>query len=353
MTYQREYARTLRIGVVGVGSHAYRNILPTLHFLPVSLVALCDINEELLRKTGAEYPGAALFTDAGQMYTEANLDAVLIVAGPRQHPALALHALQAGVHVWMEKPPAMRAAEVSQLIAARGERVCAVGFKKAHMPATRKAKELLAGAEFGPLRSLLAVYPMTIAADGAGVLARNEFTNWLGNGPHPLSLMLELGGRVAAVTTVRGPGAQAAGAVHLQYASGAIGTFFLAGGSPPGHTVERYELYGDNRVITIENSARVAYHRGIPFVYAQTHDFTAPGLDTGSVVWEIEHRLATLENMALFVQGFFDELHDFCGAVLDDRPLTTTDLKFAHHVMQVYEAALVSQGQPVTIEEGI
>ncbi len=48
MSYQRQFARTLRVGVVGVGSHAYRNVLPTLHYLPVRLAALCDLNEELL-----------------------------------------------------------------------------------------------------------------------------------------------------------------------------------------------------------------------------------------------------------------------------------------------------------------
>jgi len=351
MSYQREYSRRLRVGIVGVGSHAYRNILPALHYLPVSLVAMCDLNAELLGQTAAEYGGVTTFTDAAAMYAAVPLDAVLICAGPRQHPALTIQALRVGLHVWLEKPPAMRAHEVEAMIAARGDRVCAVGFKKAYMPATQKAAELLALPEFGALRSILAVYPMTITADGAGVLARGEFTNWLGNGIHPLSLMLALGGPVTAVTTMRGPGAEAVGAVHLAYTSGAMGTFFMAGGSPPGYPVERYELYGDRHAITIENSARVAYHRGIPFEYSRTHDFTAAGTDTGSIVWEIEHRLATLENKALFVQGVVNELDDFCGAVLDARPLHTANLEFALHLMRVYEAGLISQGHPVAVAQ--
>ncbi len=359
MTYQREYERRLRIGVVGVGSHAYRNILPALHYLPISLAALCDLNGELLGRTAAEYPGAATFTDAKRMYAEMNLDAVLLAAGPRQHPTLAVEALQAGLHVWMEKPPAMRAAEVEGIIAARGDRVCAVGFKKAHMPATRKAKELLSLPEFGLLRSLLAVYPMTMPADGAGVLERGESPNWLGNGCHPLSLMVELGGPVHAVTTLRGPGfpvgrkgsLETAGVVYLSFASGAVGVFHLAPARLSGYPIERYELFGDEHVIVIENSSRVAYHRGIPFEYAATHDFAGPGLDTGSVVWEVEHRLATLENKALFIQGVFDELFDFCMAILDRRSLRTADLEFALHIMRIYEAALLSDGQPIAIAE--
>ena len=31
MSYQREFERVLRVGVVGLGSHSYRNIMPALH----------------------------------------------------------------------------------------------------------------------------------------------------------------------------------------------------------------------------------------------------------------------------------------------------------------------------------
>lgn len=351
MTYQREFDRVLRAGIVGVGSHSYRNILPALHYMPVNLVAMCDLDPELLGKTAAEYGVSQTYTDAEQMYREAQLDVVFLCAGPQYHPGLAIPALQAGLHVWMEKPPAMRAAGVEEMIAARGDRVCAVGFKKAYMPATLKAKELLASPDFGQLRSLLAVYPMTIPADGARVLEAGEYCNWLANGCHPLSLMLALGGRVSSVTTLLGPGEQAVGVVYLQFASGASGVFHLAGGTPQGYAVEQYELFGENRAISIDNSARVAYHRGIPFNYRAQRDFTAPGLDSGSVVWEANHCLATLENKAIFVQGIYNELMDFCAAVLEGRQPEIGTLEFALHVMQVYEAGLVSAGSPVAIEE--
>lgn len=352
MSYRREYDRKLRIGLVGAGSHAYRNIIPALHFLPVTWAGLCDLNEALARRTADEYGGLPVFAEAERMYSELDLDAVLLCAGPRQHPDLAVQALAAGLHVWMEKPPGMRAADVEKIRAAAGDRVCAVGFKKAYMPAVAKARELIALPEFGGMRSILAVYPMTIPRDGAGVLDRGEFTNWLGNGCHPLSLMVELGGRVHAVRTVRGRGADPSGAVHLEYHSGAIGTFVLAGGAPPGYPIERYDIFGNGRVVSIEDSERVVYHRGTPLDYARQRDFTTPGLETGSIVWQPEHRLATLENTGLFVQGIFDELYDFCGAVLDGRPLRTADLSFALQVMQIYEVALLSDGQSVPVPGG-
>ena len=349
MTYQRDFARKLRVGVVGLGGHAYRNVLPALHYLPVHLAALCDVNENLLSRTEAEYGTAMPYTDAARMFVEEPLDAVLLCTGPRSHPELAIAAMRAGLHVWMEKPPALRATGVEAMIAARGDRVCAVGFKKAYMPAARKARELLALPDFGPLRSLLAVYPVAIPREGASALESRAGSRFLEVGCHPLSLMIALGGPVTEVRTLRGPGDPAAGAVHLQFAGGAVGTFHLAGGSPELQAGERYELYGDGRIIAIENSVRVAYHRGVPFDYETQRDFTAPGLASGSVVWESSNRQGTLENKALFVQGMYGELLDFCEAALDGRPLAIGTLEFALQVMRVYEAALLSAGEPVAV----
>jgi predicted dehydrogenase len=349
MTYQRDFERRLRIGVVGVGHHSYRNILPALHYLPVDLVALCDVNADLLRSTAQEYRGAATYTSTAAMYEQEVLDAVLICTGPLHHPGLAIEAMQAGLHVWTEKPPAMRVEGVDRMIEARGDRVCSVGFKKAYMPATRKTLELIALPEFGALRSILAVYPMTIPRDGAALLDQGKQHNWLANGIHPLSLMLAVGGSVDAVTTLRGPGEDAVGVVMLQFANGAIGTFHLAGGAPRGQAIERYECYGSGQSVVIDNSTRVEYLREIPFVYQSHRNFIGDGLSSGTISWQANHALATLENKALFVQGIYDELLDFCEAILVGRPLQIATLEFARHLMQVYEAALLSNGQPVAI----
>ncbi|MDA0709762.1 MAG: hypothetical protein O3B73_06075 [bacterium] len=55
MSYQREYDGKLRIGVIGIGSHCYRNILPATNYLPVELVAFCDTNDSILESTAAQY----------------------------------------------------------------------------------------------------------------------------------------------------------------------------------------------------------------------------------------------------------------------------------------------------------
>ena len=349
MTYQRESGRRLRIAVVGCGSHSYRNLLPCLHYLPVDLVALCDLDPDLLARTAAEYRVEATHTSTAACYAGHELDAVLLCVGPQQHPTLAAEALDAGLHVWLEKPAAMDLDGIRRIAAARrDDQVVVVGYKKAFMPAVAKARELVDRAE-GPLKTVLAEYPMDLPADGPGALARHERHNWLANGCHPLSALLELGGPVAAVTAHRG--AHGGGVVVLEYASGAIGTFHLAAGMAGPR--ERYSAFCDGAHVEIENSRRVTWHRGVRLPYGRAVDFAPPGDDHGSVVWESQNHLGTLENKALFTQGFYHELAEFCACVLEGRSPRTGDLGFARELTKVYEAALRSQGAriPIAVED--
>ncbi|MCX7309593.1 MAG: hypothetical protein NTZ72_17285, partial [Afipia sp.] len=68
MSYQRDFETKLRVGVVGVGSHAYRNLLPTMNYLPVSLQAICDINSVLAEKTASQYGIKGCYNSAAEMY---------------------------------------------------------------------------------------------------------------------------------------------------------------------------------------------------------------------------------------------------------------------------------------------
>ena len=68
MSYQREFSHRLRAGLVGIGSHAYRNILPVMNFLPVQLVAVCNrSNIELAQLTAAQY-GCKSYQKPEEMY---------------------------------------------------------------------------------------------------------------------------------------------------------------------------------------------------------------------------------------------------------------------------------------------
>ena len=347
MSYQRTFENRLNVAVVGVGTHGYRNVLPTLTFLPIRLKAICDVDIARARITAAQYGVETCYENLSDMFRNEVLDAIFLCVPPRLHPELTCEALDAGVHVWLEKPPGMFASEVEEMIRHRGDRVVVVGFKKAFMPATRKVIEIFDTAEYAPLRTLLGVYPMTIPADGARVLRERQHTNWLQNGCHPLSLLLAVGGKVSAVTVHRG--AHGGGVCVLEFASGALGNFHLADGAGHGQPSELYQFFGDGCHVEIRNGTRVLLQRGIQFDYSGSTSFVPEGFEGGGIVWEPQNSLGTLENKGLFIQGFYQEMRYFCDCILSGTPAEQGSLEFALEVMKVYEAGLRSAGETVAV----
>ncbi len=346
MSYQREFEKRLRVAVIGVGSHSYRNILPALHYLPVELVALCDLNLPLAQKTAAEYGVPHCYTSATEMYRQEKLDAVLLCVSPRAHPPLACEALAAGLHVWMEKPAGTCLADVDMMLAAQGNRVVTIGYKKAFMPAVTKIRELLAMPAHQPIRTILAQYAVTVPKDGAAVLREKRASGWLANGCHPLAFLLAVGGPVKALTTHHGRGDDSV--VVLEYASGALGTLHCASGLDKlgnSQPAEVFTVYAQKATISVQNGGRLTYQRGIPFVYSETTTYAPPGIDHGAIVWEPQNCLATLENNPLFTQGMYGSLKAFCDQALGGPLIHDGSLKFAHELTAIYEAALLSGGE--------
>ncbi|MEH2492674.1 Gfo/Idh/MocA family protein [Bradyrhizobium sp. AZCC 2230] len=346
--YQRDYKTKVRIGVVGLGSHSYRNILPTLTFLPVELMAVADIAEDVAKVTARQY-GVRAYTSATEMYAKEELDAVLLCVSPNMHPKLAIEAFEAGLHVWMEKPAGASVADVKKMIASRADRICVVGLKKAFMPATRKAVELLSEEIKGPIRSGLAVYPMSIPADGKKVLEEGRFTRWLADSCHPLSMLVTMGGEVEGVTVHRGP-EDVGGVCLLHHVNGALSTFILADGIPKFQPFERYLFIANDRSIEIDNSRKVVFQRGIPFAYGTGTSFAPPGRESGAIVWECQDSMNTLENKAVFSQGLSFSIQHFLDSVINMQVAAIGTLEFALHLTQIYEAALLSSGDKVTLE---
>lgn len=345
MSYQREFEKRIRVGIVGAGSHCYRNILPVMNYLPVQLVAICDRNERIAERTAAQY-GCDYYASTREMYDKADIEAVFICVGPRQHPQLITEALDAGKHVWVEKPIATRASDVAEILNHRRDRVVVVGLKKYFMPATQKAMEIIASPQYGHPRSALAIYHMNMPHNGQKILENRETPNWLRNGVHPMSFLMAVGGKVSAVTTICNE--EGYGEVILQFASGTIGSLHMSSGPQPD--VDYYGVYGDNWQLSIEDT-RIALRRGIPFDYQETTTYAPPGEDNGTVVWEASNCVATLENKALFTQGFYAETRYFCDCIQKGRMADKGTLEMAYDIMKVYEAGLLSEGKTIYLDE--
>jgi predicted dehydrogenase len=138
--------RRLRVGLVGAGlvgqaEHAFYLWEERERF---EFVGLADPSAAVRASLGARYGLAALHPDLAGLLA-AGLDAVVIAAPDPFHPALAVAALEAGLHVMCEKPLALTPAACDRIAAARDRagRVVQVAYMKRYDPAVRRALELL------------------------------------------------------------------------------------------------------------------------------------------------------------------------------------------------------------------
>ena len=104
----------LRVGQAGLGYWG-RNLARNFDDL-TDLRWLCDASEERRAEFAERYPNAQVTADFEEMVSSGDLDAVVIATPVPTHYPLARSALAAGLHVFVEKPPAMQAAEMEELI---------------------------------------------------------------------------------------------------------------------------------------------------------------------------------------------------------------------------------------------
>jgi predicted dehydrogenase len=246
--------------------------------------------------------------------------------------------------VWLEKPAATTVGDIDQMIAARGEHICTVGYKKVFMPAAVKIRELRDSGAIGELYTLLAQYPLRIPRD-AGPAAN---TMWLANGCHPVSFLLSIAGPAAGVTVHRSK--NDAGAVLIRHESGVLSNLHLAFGARPGQPFERYTVFGERATAEIDNNRRLTLQRGMPFRYGVSTSFAPEGLESGAIVWEPQDSLNTLENRPEFTQGLYGELNYFLECVLAKQPPQLGNLEFARQVTAIHEAAIASQDTEIELE---
>lgn len=97
-------ARRIRTGVIGCGSVS-GSYLPVLTKSPfVEVVSLCDRRPERAQKRGQEFKIAKTYPDIGAMLAGEPFDFLVNLTDMQEHEALNRRALEAGKHVWSEKP---------------------------------------------------------------------------------------------------------------------------------------------------------------------------------------------------------------------------------------------------------
>jgi len=316
-------------------------------------MAVCDLNEERAATAARKFGAVRHYTDFDAMLGSEELDAVFIVAGYSfrgrpLYPELAIKALERGVHVWIEKPPAASVQEIEDMASAskKAGKYVVVGLKKAFTPAATKVREVIRTEEFGKPHSIYIRYPQTLPAEGDVALGpgRAPRRSFLDHIVHPASLITSLVGPASAVTYYRDD--KGGGFAMLEFPSGTIGCIHLASGRSRASFLERLEVIGEGANIVVDNGIHLAYYRPVSNEvrkYGTSPSYMGPD-DQAPICWEPEFSLGVLYNKQIFLLGYVPEIAYFCECVLEDREPEIGGLKHAADVMKIYEASLGPYG---------
>ncbi|RJG43341.1 MULTISPECIES: Gfo/Idh/MocA family oxidoreductase [unclassified Mesorhizobium] len=109
------------------------------------LISVCDLKKERLVSVQARYPAVEITDDFDEVLRDPRVDAIAIATPVSAHFRLAMSALMAGKHVFVEKPMAATADEARRLVdeASRRKLVLAVDHTFVHTGAVRKMRELV------------------------------------------------------------------------------------------------------------------------------------------------------------------------------------------------------------------
>jgi len=237
------------IGVVGLnywGPNLVRN------FSDLSeLTWLCDLDQGQLAQIGARYPDARTTTNFDDLLADDSVDAVVIATPVPTHYALAKRALDAGKHVFVEKPPAMRAAEMDELVALADARdlVLMPGHLLLYHPGVLKVKELI---DKGDLGEVLCVYGNRV---NLGIVRSNENALW-SLGVHDLSVILYLLDEDPELATAQGsasihPGVEDVVFCFLRFPSGKIAHMHLSWLDP--HKMRKMTVVGREKMVVFDD----------------------------------------------------------------------------------------------------
>ncbi|MDW8308205.1 MAG: Gfo/Idh/MocA family oxidoreductase [Verrucomicrobiales bacterium] len=342
----------VRLGIIGMGNIGkyHADYLLNGKVSRCELVAVCDPVAPLDR-----YGGLQRFTDGEALIRSGAVDAVIIATPHYQHTTLGIAAIEAGVHVMVEKPISSHKADAERLIAAhqRHPKVVFAGmFQLRTEPRYQKIRKLIRDGALGRLVRVNWIntdwyrteayyasggWRATWKGEGGGVLLNQCLHNldvlqWLVGMPARVRGFCQFG-RFHEIEVEDNVTA------YMEWPNAATGVFISSTGEAPG--TNRFEIAGTMGRLVLENN-RLTFTRNeadmIEFSRTARQGFAKPD------VWHIEIPFdnAVLPH-AIMVQNFVN-------AILDGEPLIAPGEEGIHSVelanVMVYSALL---GQTVEL----
>jgi predicted dehydrogenase len=261
---------SVRVGQAGLGEWG-RNLARNFADL-AELTWLSDPANGKRDEFAARYPQARWAESFEEMLADPELDAVVVATPVPTHHELAKAALEAGKHVFVEKPPAMKGAEMEELVELARTRglVLMPGHLLLYHPGVRKLKELV---DSGDLGDVLCVYGNR---QNLGKIRKDENALW-SLGVHDLSVILYLVGEEPSEAVAHGnafltEGVEDVVFCYLRFPSGKIAHMHLSWLDP--HKMRKLTVVGREKMAVFDDmelERKVTIYEKAPWEPAGTY----------------------------------------------------------------------------------
>jgi predicted dehydrogenase len=212
---------------------------------------LCDVDDEQRAEVGRGYPTSRVSANVDEALADDGVEAVVIATPVPTHYELARRALEADKHVFVEKPPAMRGAEMEELceLAEERGRVLMPGHLLLYHPAVRALKGIV---DSGDLGDILCIYGNR---QNLGTIRTHENALW-SLGVHDLSVLLFLIGEEPSELWAHGhaflnPRVEDIVFCYLRFPSGKIAHLHLSWLDP--HKIRRITVVGRDKMAVFDD----------------------------------------------------------------------------------------------------
>jgi predicted dehydrogenase len=240
------------------------------------LVAVASTSPDKLKEYGEQ--GLKVFGGGEEMIQSGAIDALVIATPHYQHVSLGMEALDAGLHLMVEKPIAAHKADAERLIAKAKEKedlVFAGMFQLRVEPRYRKIKELVEAGELGQLMRVVWIMTDWFRSD-AYYQSGGWRATWKGEGGgvllnqclHQLDAMQWMVGMPSKVSSQVGIGkwhdieVEDDVSCYMEFPDGASGLFLTSTGETPGSN--RLEIAGTKGRLLLENDRLIFTRNEVP-----------------------------------------------------------------------------------------
>jgi len=248
------------VGVIGAGNFSKGILLPALAKTSVDIAYIADLNSATAHHAAKKFGATQATSDYKKILKDPTVKAVFIVVGHHLHARFVCEALEAGKHVFVEKPLAMNKDElalVTKTAAKASGQMVMVGFNRRFSPHTMKIKELLVDRN-EPLCMNMTINAGFIPHDHWVQDPKRGGGRIIGEGCHFIDLLSYIADNPVVTVSAAMVGSNATVctdkmSIVLSFADGSVGTVNYFANGPKSYPKETLEVFSDGRVLKVEN----------------------------------------------------------------------------------------------------